>query len=112
MPVAAEIAAILRAPLDLVFVRKLGVPRQPEYAMGAIAEGDPPVIVRIESAIRALRLTEKDFESIRSRELIERDRRRKAYLGDRPRIDITGRVVPVGLAGRVASVQLFLERGF
>lgn len=111
VPVADEIAAILRAPLDLVFVRKLGVPRQPEYAMGAIAEGDPPVIVRNESAIRALRLTEKDFESIRSRELIELDRRRKAYLGDRPRIDITGRVailvddgIATGMTMRAAAL--------
>lgn len=111
VPVAAEIATTLRAPLDLVLVRKLGVPRQPEYAMGAIAEGDPPGIVRNESVIRALRLTEKDFEIIRSRELIELDRRRRAYLGDRPRIDVTGRVailvddgIATGMTMRAAAL--------
>lgn len=111
VPVAAEIATTLRAPLDLVLVRKLGVPRQPEYAMGAITEGDPPGIVRNESVIRALRLTEKDFESIRSRELIELDRRRRAYLGDRPRIDVTGRVailvddgIATGMTMRAAAL--------
>ncbi|MBM3621179.1 MAG: phosphoribosyltransferase [Alphaproteobacteria bacterium] len=91
--VAAEIATTLRAPLDLVFVRKLGVPRQPEYAMGAIAEDDPPVIVRNKRVIGALRLTGRAFDEVRSREQIELERRRQAYLGDRPRVDIAGRVV-------------------
>jgi predicted phosphoribosyltransferase len=92
VPVAAEVAGILAAPLDLVLVRKIGVPGQPEFAMGAIAEGNPPVTLRNERVIRALRIEDSDFDRVRDRELIEIERRRQAYLGDRPRIDVAGRV--------------------
>ena len=51
VPVAAPVAAALRAPLDLVLVRKLGVPFQPELAMGAIVDGGRPVVVRNEDVI-------------------------------------------------------------
>lgn len=111
VPVADEIATSLRAPLDLIVVRKLGVPRQPEYAMGAIAEGDPPVIVRNERVIGALRLTEKDFDLVRRRELIELERRRQTYLGDRPQVDVAGRVailvddgIATGMTMRAAAL--------
>ncbi len=93
VPVAGEIASALAAPLDLVLVRKIGVPRQPEYAMGAIAEGDPPVVVRNEAVIRALRVPNDDFEKAKRRELVELERRRRAYRGDRAPIDIENRTV-------------------
>jgi predicted phosphoribosyltransferase len=51
VPVAAEVAAALNAPLDLILVRKIGVPLQPELAMGAIVDGDAPIIVRNEDII-------------------------------------------------------------
>lgn len=92
VPVAAEVAARLGAPLDLVLVRKIGVPRQPELAMGAIAEGDPPITLRNESVVQALQIEDKDFDSVRNRELIEIERRRRVYLGDRPRVDVAGKV--------------------
>lgn len=92
VPVAAEVAVSLAAPLDLVLVRKIGAPGQPELAMGAVAEGDPPVTLRNELVVRALRIEEREFERVRDRELIEIERRRQAYLGDRPRIDVAGRL--------------------
>jgi len=92
VPVAAAVAAHLAAPLDLVLVRKIGAPGQPELAMGAIAEGDPPVTLRNENVVQALQIKDADFESIRNRELTEIERRRRAYLGDRPRVGVAGRV--------------------
>ncbi len=53
VPVAAEIAGALDAPLDLVLVRKIGVPFQPELAMGAVFDGGAPLIVRNEDVIEA-----------------------------------------------------------
>ena len=50
--VAAEVAAVLNAPLDLILVRKVGVPFQPELAMGAVVDGGAPIIVRNEDVIR------------------------------------------------------------
>ena len=51
VPVAAEVAAVLKAPLDLILVRKVGVPFQPELAMGAVVDGGTPLIVRNEDVI-------------------------------------------------------------
>ncbi len=93
VPVASEVAESLAAPLDLVLVRKIGVPEQPEFAMGAVVEGSPPVTLRNEPVLHALRIGDRDFDLVRDRELTEIERRRRLYLGDRPRIDIEGRVV-------------------
>lgn len=92
VPVGAEVASRLGAPLDVVLVRKIGVPGQPELAMGAIAEGDPPVTLRNEPVVQALQIEDAEFEGARTRELVEIERRRRAYLGDRPRVDVAGRV--------------------
>lgn len=117
VPVAAEVARRLGAPLDLVLVRKIGIPGQPEYAMGAVAEGDPPVTLRNERVLRALRIEDSEFDRVRDRELIEIDRRREAYLGDRPRIDIAGKVailvddgIATGMTVRAAA-QATAKRG-
>jgi predicted phosphoribosyltransferase len=93
VPVAGEVAASLSAPLDLVLVRKIGVPLRPELAMGAVVEGTPSVALRNESVIRALGIRNAAFDLVRDRELVEIERRRQAYLGDRPRVDVAGRVV-------------------
>jgi predicted phosphoribosyltransferase len=93
VPVAAEIARALAAPLDIVLVRKIGVPHQPEYAMGAIAEGDPPVVIRNESVIRALHIPDRAFDDARQRETVELERRRRAYRGDQAPIDVANRTV-------------------
>lgn len=95
VPVAAEIAAALKAPMDLVLVRKIGVPFQPELAMGAVVDGREPVVVRNESVIRLSGVSEQEFTTVRDQELAEIERRRKLYLGDRPHPHLAGRTVIV-----------------
>src|SRR5215468_8060980 len=99
--VAAQVAAALEAPLDLVLVRKIGVPAQPELAMGAVVDGATPVIVRNDEVIRACRVNAAEFDAVCARELTEIERRRRRYLGDRKPVDIAGRaaiVVDDGIA--------------
>jgi len=95
VPVAAEIATALGAPLDLVLVRKIGVPYQPELAAGAVVDGGSPVVVRNEDIIRLAGVSEADFTAIRDRELAEIERRRKLYLGDRAHPALKDRTVIV-----------------
>ncbi len=85
VPVAAPIAEALGAPLDLVLVRKIGAPYQPELAMGAVADGGAPVVVRNDDVIDLLGVSAARFDEICQRECAEIERRRKLYLGDRPR---------------------------
>jgi len=92
-PVAAEIATALEAPLDLVLVRKIGVPFQPELAMGAVIDGQEPLVVRNEQVIRMAEINESEFNAIRDRELEEIERRRKLYLGNRPHPELKGQTV-------------------
>lgn len=101
VPVAAEVASALDAPLDLVLVRKIGVPMQPELAMGAVVDGGSPLIVRNEDVIRMTGVEEAEFNSVRDEELAEIERRRRLYLGGREPIDIKGKtaiVVDDGIA--------------
>ena len=65
VPVAAEVATVLDAPLDLILVRKIGVPFQAELAMGAVVDGVEPVIVRNEDVIQISGVSETDFNTIR-----------------------------------------------
>jgi len=95
VPVAAEVAAALHAPLDLILVRKIGVPIQPELAMGAVVDGGAPIIVRNEDVLEAAGVEETEFKAICDRELVEIERRRRRYLGDRARADITARTAIV-----------------
>jgi predicted phosphoribosyltransferase len=95
VPVAAEVAAVLDAPLDLILVRKIGVPFQPELAMGAVVDGGEPVTVRNEDVISLSGVSEQEFNTIRDQQLAEIERRRKLYLGDRPHPQIAGRTVIV-----------------
>ena len=60
VPVAVEVAAALNAPLDLILVRKIGVPFQPELAMGAVVDGGAPIIVRNEDVIRLAGIDESN----------------------------------------------------
>src|SRR3974390_1138673 len=91
VPVAAEVATALHAPLDLVLVRKIGVPIQPELAMGAVVDGGEPIIVRNEDVIRLAGLDETEFKAACDSELAEIERRRQRYLGTRPRAEVTAR---------------------
>lgn len=95
VPVAAEVATALDAPLDLILVRKIGVPFQPELAMGAVVDGAEPVIVRNEDVISLTGVSEQEFNATRDQQLAEIERRRKLYLGNRPHPQITDRVVIV-----------------
>ena len=90
VPVAAEIAAALAAPLDLILVRKIGVPFQPELAMGAVVDGVAPIVVRNDNVIRQAGIADEDFKSACDRELAEIDRRRKYYLGNRIPVAVDG----------------------
>ncbi len=93
--VAAEVAAALDVPLDLVLVRKIGVPAQPELAMGAVVDGEAPVIVRNDDVIEMAGVSEAEFKAVCDSELAEIERRRRRYLGERARIPIAGRTVIV-----------------
>jgi predicted phosphoribosyltransferase len=95
VPVAAEVAALFNAPLDLILVRKVGVPFQPELAMGAVVDGGAPLVVRNEDVIRLAGIDEADFEAVCDRELAEIERRRQRYLGSRERVDVAGRIAIV-----------------
>ncbi len=85
VPVAQQVAVALGAPLDVIIVRKLGVPGQRELAMGAVADAGPTVTVRNEPIIRAAHVSEKQFDKVRASELAEALRRRDLYIGRRLR---------------------------
>jgi len=93
LPVAAEIAEALGAPLDVVLARKIGVPGQPELAMGAAVDGDPPIVVRNEAVIRAARVDAATFEAARRRALAEVEAASRRLVGVRPRVEVAGRAV-------------------
>ena len=95
VPVAAEIARALGAPLDLILVRKIGLPTQPELAMGAVVDGDPPLVVRNDAVIRMARVSEAEFRAACARELAEIERRRQRYLAGRARVAVAGRTAIV-----------------
>ena len=89
VPVAFEVAKALGAPLDVILVRKLGVPFQPELAMGAVGEGD--VLVLNEAVIWRAHVSEAELAEIERRARTEIDRRASQFRGDRPRQALTGR---------------------
>lgn len=93
VPVAAEVARALGAPLDVVLVRKLGLPSQPELAMGAIGEGG--VRILNDEVVRAGRVTREQLDEVEAREREELDRRASRYRRGRPRLPLAGRVAIV-----------------
>ncbi|MFN8110345.1 MAG: phosphoribosyltransferase family protein [Thermoleophilia bacterium] len=99
VPVAAEVAGALDAPLDVLVARKIGAPGNPEYGIGAIAEGDVRVLNH--EALRALHVGDADLEAATARERAELAARVRRYRGGRPPREVTGRtaiVVDDGLA--------------
>lgn len=116
VPVAAEIARALNAPLDLVLVRKIGVPWQPELALAAVVDGPHPEVVVNDDVWEAARLDSEQFERLKAREIEEIDRRRKTYLQERDRVrieDATVIVVDDGIAtgATVRAALKGLRRG-
>jgi predicted phosphoribosyltransferase len=93
VPVAQEVASALGAPLEVLVVRKLGAPHNPEYGIGAIAEGGTRVIDA--EAIVVLGIDGGVVDSIVEREAAELSRRVVAYRGDRPPLSLEGRTVIV-----------------
>ncbi len=91
VPVAFEIAKALKAELDVMVVRKLGVPYQEELAMGALASGGARVLNP--EVIANLSLSEDVIEEVTRREEQELARRERAYRGDRPFPKVQGRTV-------------------
>lgn len=101
VPVGFEIAKALHAPLDLVLVRKIGAPDQPELAIGAVVDGSRPEVVLNHDIVRILEIPERYIADETARQLKEIERRRQTYLADRPRVDIAGRtalIVDDGIA--------------
>jgi putative phosphoribosyl transferase len=99
VPVAYEVAQALGAPLDVLVVRKIGAPGNPEYGIGAIAEGD--VRVLNQEAVRSMLIGVEELETAIARARAEIDARGQRYRGGRPPIDVKGRaaiVVDDGLA--------------
>ncbi|WP_210481224.1 phosphoribosyltransferase [Naasia sp. SYSU D00948] len=112
VPVAAEVARALEAPLDVLLVRKLGSPANPEYAMGAI--GEDGVRVLHDRVLAALKVRPEQLDDIESRERTELERRAAAYRQGRERVDLHGRtavIVDDGIAtGATAEAACRIAR--
>jgi len=93
VPVAEQVAAALGAPLEILVVRKLGAPHNPEYGIGAIAEGGTRVFDP--EALAVLGIDGGELDSIVARETVELRRRVTAYRGGRPLPPLRGRTVLV-----------------
>jgi predicted phosphoribosyltransferase len=110
VPVAAEIARALAAPLDLLFVRKIGLPWQPELAYAAVVDGDPPEVVVNDEVAGIEPMTDASLARYTAAEVAEIERRRAAYMDGRSPLPVTGReviVVDDGLAtGTTARAAL------
>jgi len=95
VPVAAEVARALHAPLDLVLVRKIGAPMQPEIALAAVVDGEPPDVV-IDEEVKAMTGASREYVQQQLPDALrELARRRTVYLKGRP---------PLALAGKTAIV--------
>lgn len=95
VPIGAEIAESLGAPLDVLLVRKIGAPYQPELAIGAVVDGGNPIVVRNEDILRSTGTTAQAFDAICKQELGEIERRRRAYVQGRQALDPAGRIAIV-----------------
>ena len=93
VPIGYELATRLGLPLDVLVVRKLGVPGHEELAMGAIASGDVQVVDR--SIVSELRISRADFEAVLMAERAELQRREKLFRGGRPALDVRDKTVIV-----------------
>ena len=113
VPVGFEVAQALGLPLDVLVVRKLGLPGQPELAMGAIASGG--ALVLNEDVLRFADGREAALEQVRRREQVELERRERQYRGARPPLQMAGRtgiLVDDGLAtGATMEVAVRALRG-
>lgn len=101
VPVALEVARALNAPLDVIVVRKLGAPAEPELGIGAIVDGDQPETILNRESISYLRVPQDYLDREIKTQLQEIHRRQQAYRGGRPRLELEGRtaiIVDDGIA--------------
>jgi putative phosphoribosyl transferase len=101
VPVGIELVRELKAPMDLVMVRKIGVPGQPEVAAAAVVDGEDPQIVVNEGIVEKIGLSDHDIQALAQSRLQEIQRRRQTYLKGRAEIPVAGRtaiVVDDGIA--------------
>ena len=95
LPVAREVAQALKAPLDIVVVRKLGAPSQPELGIGAVVDGDHPRAIFNQEVIESLGVGDEYIKREIDRQLKEIKRRETAYRGGQPPIPLAGKTVIV-----------------
>ncbi|MGB3335582.1 MAG: phosphoribosyltransferase [Devosia sp.] len=93
VPVAFEVAQHLGAPLDIVLVRKLAAPGQPELGIGAMVDGEPPQVVLNAAVMADLRPPESHIAAETARQLGELERRRQLYRGDVPAQSVADRTI-------------------
>ncbi len=101
VPVAFEVAKALKAPLDVVLVRKVGAPGQPELGLGAVVDGANPLLVLNEDVVALLRPSQRYIDAESERQLVEVERRRQVYRHGRAPLLVEGRtaiVVDDGIA--------------
>lgn len=114
VPVAFEVARELGAPLDVIVVRKLGLPYQPELGMGAV--GEEGVLVLNPEVIESAAVSQAELEDVEEREQAEVQRRARHYRGERPRQPLDGRVAVIvddGIAtGSTARAAGRIARAF
>lgn len=115
VPVAADVAIALGAPLDVLVARKIGLPGQPEFGVGAVAEGGQPLLD--DAVLARYRLSPADLAPVIAHEREELARRVTRYRGDRALPELAGRTVVLvddGLATGAtarAAVQALRRRG-
>ena len=114
VPVAFEVAKALEAPLDLVLVRKIGAPLQPELAVAAVVDGGKPELVVNEQIVAKLRIGEDFIAREEARQLREIERRRQLYLAGRDRLDVEGKttiIIDDGIAtGATVRAAIYATR--
>jgi predicted phosphoribosyltransferase len=106
VPVAAEIADALGAPLDVLLVRKLGAPYQPELAVGAVVAADSTEVVLNEDIVARLHLTQDDIDAERDRQLAVLEKRRALYRAARAPQPVEGRTAIVVDDGAATGATL------
>lgn len=95
VPVAAEVAAQVNAPLALLMVRKIGAPSRPDLAIGAVVDGFRPTLILNEDVLHSIDVSIDELQQAKREALAEIERRRQIYLDGRAAVPIAGRTVVV-----------------